>query len=78
MSQTRPPPGSNIIIIKIWRDYFPNKTRWRGKIEHHQSGKSTSFLRLDEIPGFIRSLGLMMERDTEDLTQEQEDNQYNN
>jgi hypothetical protein len=58
----RPPnPLACAFVIRFWREGPAGEPRWRGRIEHVQSGQSVSFLNLEEVPAFIRQVGVMAE-----------------
>jgi hypothetical protein len=48
-------------VIRFWREWSPGQVRWRGRIEHVQSGESASCLDLESILDFIQHLGVMAE-----------------
>jgi hypothetical protein len=54
-------PVACAFVIRFWREGPAGEPRWRGRIEHVQSGQSASFLSLEEVPAFIRGLGVMAE-----------------
>jgi hypothetical protein len=46
-------------VIRFWREWSAAGSRWRGRIEHVQSGKRADFVRLESILEFVRGLGVM-------------------
>jgi len=57
------PPNSLVcaFVIRFWREGPAGEPRWRGRIEHVQSGQSASFLELEDVLAFIRQVGVMAE-----------------
>jgi hypothetical protein len=51
-----PPPVSPVstFVVRIWHEWSAAGSRWRGRIEHLQSGESAAFLDLEETLAFIR------------------------
>jgi hypothetical protein len=51
-----PPPVSPVstFVVRIWHEWSAEGSRWRGRIEHLQSGESAAFLELKETLAFIR------------------------
>lgn len=51
------PPGAdppNTFVVRIWPEWSAAGLRWRGRIDHMQSGESASFLHVDGMVDFIR------------------------
>jgi hypothetical protein len=46
-------------VVRFWREWTATGPRWRGHVEHVQSGESTGFLDLRGLVRFIRELGVM-------------------
>jgi len=55
-------PPISTFVIRFWREWSTAGPRWRGRIEHVQSGESAAFLEAREILDFVRSLGVMENR----------------
>jgi hypothetical protein len=51
-----PPPVSpaSTFVVRFWHEWSVDGSRWRGRIEHVQSGESTPFLDFDHMLNFIR------------------------
>jgi hypothetical protein len=45
-------------VIRFWREGTDRGPRWRGRIEHVQSGEGSAFLELDEMLRFLRRYGI--------------------
>jgi hypothetical protein len=61
MAQTSPVVATNTFVVRLWREWSAPGPRWRGHIEHVQSGESAEFLDLDAILDFIRRIAAMPE-----------------
>lgn len=47
----------NTYVIRVWRESALDAPRWRGRIEHLQSGRRAAFLDPERILAFIRASG---------------------
>jgi len=57
---TEPPvPPISTFVARFWQEWSAAGPRWRGRIEHVQSGQSAAFLGLDGMLDFIYNLGIM-------------------
>jgi hypothetical protein len=45
-------------VVRFWRETSAGEPRWRGQIEHVQSGHSAAFLDVDAMLGFLRRFGV--------------------
>jgi hypothetical protein len=63
MAQPSPAVATNIFIVRLWREWSVAGPRWRGRIEHVQSGESAAFLDFDAMLDFIRRIAAMPEGD---------------
>lgn len=52
-------PPASTFVIRFWRERTATGVRWRGRIEHVQTGNSNDFLELEEIVDFMYNLGIM-------------------
>jgi hypothetical protein len=57
MAESTPVPPVNTFIVRLWREWSAAGPRWRGRIEHVQSGESVAFLGLDGMLEFVRRFG---------------------
>jgi hypothetical protein len=57
---SRVPPASTF-VIRLWRVWSEGAGRWRGRIEHVQSGQRADFVEPGDILEFMRNLGVMAE-----------------
>lgn len=57
-----PSAGSPVstFVVRFWRERSRGEVRWRGRIEHLQSGDNASFLDLDGLQEFVRRFGVMV------------------
>ncbi len=53
-------------IVRFWREWSAAGSRWRGRIEHVQSGEGVMFLDLDGMLDFVRRFGVMVDKEHSD------------
>ncbi|MBN1148619.1 MAG: hypothetical protein JXA78_15275 [Anaerolineales bacterium] len=54
-------PPASTFVIRFWREWSAAAGRWRGRIEHVQSGQRAEFVGLEGILEFVRGCGVMAE-----------------
>lgn len=54
------PPASTFVLC-FWREWSGAAGRWRGRIEHVQSGHRADFVKLADVLDFVQGLGVMAE-----------------
>jgi hypothetical protein len=59
MIESPPVPPISTFVVRFWREWSTAGSRWRGRIDHVQSGQSAAFLDLDEMLKFVRFIGVM-------------------
>jgi hypothetical protein len=59
MAESSPVSPVSTFVVRFWQDWSVAGPRWRGRIEHVQSGESVAFLELDEMLDFFRRFGAM-------------------
>jgi len=59
MAESPPVPPISTFVVRFWREWSATGPRWRGRIEHVQSGESAAFLGVDEMLDFVRRIGIM-------------------
>jgi len=52
---------ASTFVIRFWCEWSVCGSRWRGRIEHVQSGQRADFVELQGILEFVRALGVMAE-----------------
>ncbi len=62
LSSTSP---ASTFILRFWREWSAAGCRWRGRIEHVQSGESAASPHLQGILDFIQRLGVMADQPEE-------------
>jgi hypothetical protein len=62
MAGTSNSPPASTFIVRFWREWSAAGSRWRGRIEHVQSGESAVSLDLQGILDFIQRCGVMPDR----------------
>ena len=45
-------------VVRFWRDTSAGEERWRGQIEHVQSGEGVAFLDAEGMWRFVRQFGI--------------------
>jgi hypothetical protein len=51
-------------VVRFWREWTGAEGRWRGRIEHVQSGRRSDFLGVGELLGFLEGFGIRGEAET--------------
>ena len=54
-------PPVSTFVIRFWREWSAAASRWRGRIEHVQSGQHADFVELAGVLEFLQRLGVMAE-----------------
>ena len=54
-------PPASTFVIRFWCEWSVSGSRWRGRIEHVQSGQRADFVELQGILEFVRAFGVMAE-----------------
>jgi hypothetical protein len=52
-------PPASTFVVRFWHEWSAGGSRWRGRIEHVQSGESATSLDLQGILDFIERHGIM-------------------
>ena len=50
-------------VVRFWREWTGAESRWRGRIEHVQSGRRHNFLGVKGLLGFLERFGIGAEAD---------------
>ncbi len=58
-------------VVRFWREWSTAGLRWRGRIQHVESGDAASFMDLGKMLQFLRGSGVMAE--DESLAEEQQE-----
>ena len=59
MAESSPVSPVSTFVVRFWQEWSAAGPRWRGRIEHVQSGESVAFLNWDGMLDFIRRFGAM-------------------
>ena len=59
MPESTPVPPISTVVVRFWQEWSAAGSRWRGRIEHVQSGECATFLDLDEMLDFVHHIGVM-------------------
>ena len=65
MAEPSPAPPISTFVVRFWHEWSAAGSRWRGHIEHVQSGESATFLDLDGMLEFVRRVGVMVGNESE-------------
>lgn len=55
---THPTRPTSTFVVRFWYETSAGERRWRGQIEHVQSGERVAFLELDAMLSFLRRFGV--------------------
>jgi hypothetical protein len=64
MAEPSPIPPVSTFVIRFWREWSAAGPRWRGRVEHVQSGESATFMGLDAMLDFFRRFGVMADNES--------------
>jgi hypothetical protein len=64
LEPSRGTPASTF-VIRSWREWSAAGPRWRGRIDHVQSGESAAFHDLDGMLGFLGRFGVIADGEGE-------------
>jgi hypothetical protein len=70
MTEPTPLPVISTFVLRFWQEWSVGGPRWRGRIEHIPSGKSTAFLREEVMWAFIQSFGIVVDDTNQSGTEE--------
>ncbi len=59
MAEPSPVPPISTFVVRFWQEWSAAGSRWRGRIEHVQSGENAAFLDVDGMLEFVRRIGVM-------------------
>ena len=45
-------------VLRFWREWSGPESRWRGRVEHVESGQSVSFLEIEGLLRFLEQFGI--------------------
>lgn len=49
-------------VVRFWREETLGEVRWRGRVEHVQSGEGAAFLELTDMLAFMEAFGISVAR----------------
>lgn len=59
MNNTAASPTITItFVVRFWREWSGAEPRWRGRVEHVESGRQANFLAIEDLLGFFQRFGL--------------------
>jgi len=53
--------ATTTFVVRCWREWSEGESRWRGRVEHVQSGKRAEFLGVAGLLGFLEDFGITPE-----------------
>ena len=56
-----PVASAATFVVRFWRETTDGEARWRGRIEHVQSGESAAFLEIEAMLSFLQRFGITEE-----------------
>lgn len=65
-----PAAATATFVVRFWHEATAGGERWRGSIEHVQSGESAAFLELDGVLSFLQSFGISLRDKSKQLQEE--------
>jgi len=71
MAESSPIPPVSTFVVRFWQEWSAAGSRWRGRIEHVQSGESAAFLDVDEMLDFVRRVGVMGDDESQSARKEE-------
>ena len=45
-------------VLRFWREWTGKESRWRGRVEHVESGQGVSFLEIEGLLRFLEQFGI--------------------
>lgn len=64
-------PAMSTFVVRVWREWSVAGPRWRGRIEHVQSGEGGAFLDLGGILDFLRRFRVMADDESQAASKEE-------
>jgi hypothetical protein len=58
-------PPASTFVVRYWREWSVTGPRWRGRINHVDSGESAAFLDLDGMLAFLGRFGVLRDGEAE-------------
>jgi hypothetical protein len=63
MNRAAETTATTTFVVRFWREWTGAKERWRGCIEHVQSGRRMDFLGVEGMLSFLERFGIRAEAD---------------
>ena len=61
MAESSSVSPASTFVLRFWREWSATTGRWRGRIEHVQSGQRADFVNLTDMLRFVQGLGIMVQ-----------------
>ena len=59
MSPSATPATTTLtFVVRFWREWSQGQPRWRGRVEHVESGQQANFLAIEDLLAFFRRFGI--------------------
>jgi hypothetical protein len=50
--------ATTTFVVHFWREWTGAEPRWRGRVEHVQSGRRADFLAVEDLLGYFQRFGI--------------------
>jgi hypothetical protein len=50
--------STTTFVVRFWREWSGAEPRWRGRVEHVESGRQANFLEIGGLLGFFQYFGI--------------------
>lgn len=58
MAESSSVSPTSTFVLRFWREWSAAGSRWRGRIEHVQSGQCADFVEMTGITEFVQAFGV--------------------
>jgi hypothetical protein len=62
MKAPSPDPPTSTFVVRFWCEWSVAGARWRGQVDHVQSGESARFLDLEDLLEILQHFGISASR----------------
>jgi hypothetical protein len=71
MAESSSVSPTSTFVLRFWREWSATAGRWRGRIEHLQSGRRADFVDIADMLAFLQGMGVLADdRSTPPETEE--------
>jgi len=50
--------STTTFVVRFWHEWSVGKPRWRGRVEHVESGRQAYFLKIEDLVCFLEGFGI--------------------